>query len=385
VAASIRFSYHALLARILSEADYATALEGLAEALPLGVAAVDRSGRVFVWNGALASAHRPREEALGKPLLEALPALASDRNVDWREALDAVLRGGPALDRPRVPLGGRLVRATLSPLAGREGKPVGAVLVLEDITDRERGEERRLRRVRSRAVEDLGAGIAHEIRNPLNALSLNLQLLRERLEDPAVSRGDLTAKADAMVAEMKRIEDLVAHLLEVSRGSPPARETGLVDDVAGRVVDRLQETAERAGVDLSLRAGSRRPIVLDPVRVDRALHNLVRNAIEAAPAGGHVWVSTRDEPHTTVVVVEDDGPGFPPEDRERLFELFYTRKRGGTGLGLPLARRAVEDHGGEVEILDRPGGGARVVVYLPIDEEAREGPDASRGEPWRGS
>ena len=68
-----------------------------------------------------------------------------------------------------------------------------------------------------------------------------------------------------------------------------------------------------------------------------------------------------------MIVVDDDGPGVPPEDRSRVFELFFTRKRGGTGLGLPLARRAVEDHGGEIEVLARPGGGARFVVHLPAE------------------
>ena len=126
--------------------------------------------------------------------------------------------------------------------------------------------------------------------------------------------------------------------------------------------------AAKAGVTLSHVDGSRRTLHLDPVRIDRALHNLVRNAIEAAPRGGHVVVSTRDDPHSTVVVVDDDGPGIPPEDRPRIFELFFTRKRGGTGLGLPLARRAIHDHGGELEVLDRPGGGARFVVHMPLSE-----------------
>jgi signal transduction histidine kinase len=252
--------------------------------------------------------------------------------------------------------------------------------VLDDITERERSEEQRMRRERSLAVEKLGAGLAHEVRNPLNALSLNLQLLRERLEDPSADRKDLLGKADAMIAEMRRLDDLVTHLLEVSRGSPPSREPARLDDLARQVVERLRGTAEKGGVSLAFAPGSSRTLSLDRARIDRALHNVVRNAIEAAPRGGHVWVATRDDPHSTVAMVDDDGEGFPPEDRPRLFELFFTKKRGGTGLGLPLARRAVLDHGGELEVLDRPGGGARVVVHLPIDDAEPAGerprPDA---------
>jgi two-component system sensor histidine kinase AtoS len=256
----------------------------------------------------------------------------------------------------------------LAPLLGQGGEVNGAALAIEDITERVRAEERRMLRVRSDAVESLGAGIAHEVRNPLNALSLNLQLLRERLEDPSADRADLLAKADAMIAELRRMDDLVTHLLEVSRGGPPDREERPLDPVVERVVERLRPTAERAGVAVRFSGGSARRLSIDPVRIDGALHNLVRNAIEAAPPGGHVWVSTRDDPFSTVVAVEDDGKGIPPEDRTRIFELFFTRKRGGTGLGLPLARRAIQDHGGELEVLDRPGGGARFLVHLPIGE-----------------
>jgi signal transduction histidine kinase len=219
------------------------------------------------------------------------------------------------------------------------------------------------------------------VRNPLNALSLNLQLLRERLDDPTSDRRDLAAKADAMVAEARRVDDLVTHLLEVSRGGSPAREALALDPIVSRVVERLGATARKAGTSLRFAGGSSRVLALDEARLDRAVHNLVRNAIEAAGVGGHVLVSTRDDPHSTVVAVEDDGPGVPPEDRSRIFELFFSKKGGGSGLGLPLARRAIEDHGGEIEVLERPGGGARFLVHLPIGERsARADAGAERDE-----
>ena len=388
-----RFHLYGLLVRVLTEGEYGTALEQLAEALPSEVAAVDAEGRVLVWNRALVESTGPREEALGRPLLEAMPALASDPSFDWGDAIHRALAHGERTELPRHPLGDRLVAATVVPLTGPAGGVLGAALVLDDITERERSEERRRLRARSRAVEDLGAGLAHEVRNPLNAVSLNLQLLRERLEDPRAPRADLVAKTDAMIAELRRMDELVTHLLEVSRGRPPALERAALDPAVARVVERLAATAQKAGVALRFEPGSSRTLAIDPARIDRALHNLVRNAVEAAPRGGHVVVSTRDDPHSTVVVVDDDGPGIPRKERARLFELFHTTKRGGTGLGLPLAKRAVEDHGGELEVLDRPGGGARFVVHLPLESPPPAGDDAgaAAGEgsdeegPWRGS
>lgn len=363
--------YSELLVRFLPEADYAVRLEALAESLPLEVVATDAAGRVVVWNAALADVAGPRENALGRPLFDAAPWLLEDPNADWAALLHAVLDGGPVHTFPRHPLDGRVVRATIAPMIGAKQEVLGAVLCFEDITLRAREEERRRLRARSDAVTALGAGIAHEIRNPLNALSLNLQLLRERLADPGASRDDVLTKTDAMIAEVARMETLMQNLLEVSRGGAPVVADERIDDLVAFVVERLEDEAYAAGVTLHVRGGSGRELPLERMRIERAVQNIVQNAVQAADRGGNVWITTRDDPHSTVVVVEDDGAGIQPEERGRVFELFWTSKRGGTGLGLPLARRAVESHGGELEVLERPGGGARFVIHLPV----REGQD----------
>lgn len=364
-----RFLYYSeLLLSVLPEDAYVRHLEALAEDLPLEVAAVDPQGRVVVWNHALADWAGPRDRALGRPLLAVLPLLGQDPNTDWAGLVAAALAGAPQVDLPRQPLGDRVVRATVGPMRDPGGRVLGAVLSFQDITLGAREEERRRIQTRSEAVTALGAGIAHEIRNPINALSLNLQLLRERIDD--LPRAQIAAKADAMIAELRRMESLVAHLLEVSRGGPPNRAPERVDEIVASVLARLEGLVAATGAELTSRPASRRTLRLDRPRIERAIENLVRNAIEAAGRGGHVEVVTRDDPHSTVVVVDDDGPGIAPEDRSRVFELFWTRKRGGTGLGLPLAQRAVESHGGEIEVLARPGGGARFVVHLPLGDDA---------------
>ncbi|MGE0191662.1 MAG: PAS domain-containing sensor histidine kinase [Planctomycetota bacterium] len=370
-----RFLYYGeLLVRLLGEDDYGRHLDALAEALPIEVVATDRAGRVIVWNAALARVAGPREAALGRPLLEALPVLATDPNRDWAQALREVLDEGRTHTVARQPLGPRVVRLTMAPMRDKLGQVLGCVVAFEDITSGARAAELQRQRERTALVQDLGASLAHEIRNPLNALSLNLQLLAERMHDDRVSREDLERGLGRAVAETRRMEALVTHLLEVSREDVLRRMPARIDAILQGVLERLEGMAQSVGCHLTFVAGSRRTLLLDPQRIDRALHNLVRNAIEAAATGGgHVLVTTRDDPHSTVVVVDDDGPGIRPEERSDVFVLYTTSKRGGTGLGLPLAREDVRRHGGEIEVLARPGGGARFVVHLPPpgEEDAR--------------
>ena len=358
--------YGELLVRLIGEEEYGRHLDALAEALPIEVVATDRAGRVVVWNAALARVAGPREAALGRPLLDALPVLAEDPNRDWARVLSDVLERGQSRTVPRQPLGARVVRLTIAPMRDGRGAVLGAVLAFEDITLGTRAAEAQRQRERAALVQDLGASLAHEIRNPLNALSLNLQLLAERLRDPDVPREDLARGVERAVAETRRMEDLITHLLEVSREDRLRPVPTSIDAILGGVVDRLDGMARALGCRLVFTPGSHRLLELDIPRIDRALHNVLRNALEAAATGGHhVWVGTRDDPHSTVVVVDDDGPGVRPEDRSDVFVLYSTGKRGGTGLGLPLAREDVRRHGGEIEVLARPGGGARFVVHLP--------------------
>jgi signal transduction histidine kinase len=112
-------------------------------------------------------------------------------------------------------------------------------------------------------------------------------------------------------------------------------------------------------------------VLMDRRRMVQVFQNLIDNAVHHAPEGGAVRVTSALESpggEWIACTVDDDGPGFPPGEEGRLFEPFFTRRHGGTGLGLPIAKRIVEEHGGTVEALNRPGGGARVTVRLPVEK-----------------
>jgi signal transduction histidine kinase len=112
--------------------------------------------------------------------------------------------------------------------------------------------------------------------------------------------------------------------------------------------------------------------VIDPDQLKPAIDNLVRNAIDASPSGGTVLLEARREGRSTTIAVSDDGPGIPAGVLPRIFDLYFTTKAGGTGIGLPVAQQIVTAHGGTIEVDSEPGRGTRMIVRLP-DEEARPG------------
>ncbi|MES1164989.1 MAG: HAMP domain-containing sensor histidine kinase [Verrucomicrobiota bacterium] len=201
----------------------------------------------------------------------------------------------------------------------------------------------------------MSAVLAHEIRNPLAALKGHAQLLAERVQDPPVA-----ARVARVVTEAVRLEQLTADLLEFAR-------SGVIQVAPAEpraVLERAVQSADPARIDTDARAA---PAAwpLDADRIHQVLTNLLENALAVTPAPGRIDATVRWENSGLVFSVRDRGPGVPPADRARIFEPFHTTKARGTGLGLAVARRIVEMHGGSIDVLDALGGGAMFRVTLP--------------------
>ena len=232
-------------------------------------------------------------------------------------------------------------------------------------------EERdKLRRIlqaeRLAAATTLVAGLAHEFRNPLNAATLQLDVLETRLERGQTDAASLLPVVSTVRHEMRRLGNLVSDLLSFAR--PPALELRPValNALLSELVAREGAKAARSGVALELELDPGvGDVDIDPERIRVAISNLVDNAIEAAGEGGRVWLRSRtaDSGRTIAVEVEDTGPGFP--DGAAIFDVFYTTKEEGTGLGLPIAHRTATDHGGTLQG-SVAGGRTRFVLKLPV-------------------
>ncbi len=205
------------------------------------------------------------------------------------------------------------------------------------------------------SLGEMSAVLAHELRNPLASLKGHAQLLAERVED----QPRLRRKADRIVDETQRLETLASSLLDFARTRRIQREPADPSTLLRRAADACDDATVEVDTE---QAPPRWP--LDALKLERVLSNLLDNAHQAAPQGT-IEASARLEDQRLVYEIRDHGPGVPAEERERIFEPFHTTRTRGTGLGLAVARRIVEQHGGHLEVRDAPGGGACFRLELP--------------------
>jgi signal transduction histidine kinase len=214
------------------------------------------------------------------------------------------------------------------------------------------------------------SGLAHEVRNPLNSMGLQLSILERRVRRLGDSlSAELLDHAALIRGEIQRLENLVADFLLFSRTNRFQHAEGSLDDLVDEVVRLLEPEARTAGVTLRReRAGSGAipPLPIDADKMKQVAINLVRNAVEAMPQGGEVRVVTDLAGDKARLVVSDDGPGLPPG--LDVFQLFVTTKAKGTGLGLSIAQQIVSDHGGRITA-ESSERGAVFEVTLPLAAE----------------
>ena len=341
-------------------------LEHLLESVPSGVVAVDPEGRITTLNRAAQEITGLGVEAVGARFSDVFPV--SHEAAGSEASLEALQ------DAPRREVEIRkgdgetaLLGLRVSPFRSENGEVHGRVVVFQDVTLLKRLELQEARNSRLVAMGEMAAGIAHEIRNPLGSLELFASHLVEELAGTA--HDDLAAHVLKGIQNLSRITGNL--LLFARKAEPKLSEVDL-----GEV---LSESALYAKAALSAK-GVELEAVCEPCSVlaDRDLLrqvflNLLLNAIQAVSEGGRIRISNRFEPDETppvvIAQVSDDGPGVPPETRERVFDPFYTTRSGGMGLGLAIVQRIVAAHGGWVSVSTGGLGGAEFSVALPISGE----------------
>ena len=332
-------------------------LEAILHALPCGVVVRDRAGRIVRVNAAAAG-------ILGVPAARLVAEGA-------HSALEGAHPDGAQREIVRADGERRVVVTRRSPLAGDTPGDAGSVEILDDRTEVARLAERLQAQGKMAALGTLAGGIAHEIRNPLNAIGGCARLL-EREVAPETRHHRYAAR----IAEGVREADvIIANLLSFADPERLQLETIVADELARSALEcgraALPAGGDPAAWTLAARV-SGPAFVADRIKLRQALRNLVANAIEAQPAGGRVDLAIDCDGREVVLAVRDGGPGVPAHLRQRIADPFFTTRAEGTGLGLALVHTIAALHGGSFEVSPERappdlGGGAQMILRIPFN------------------
>lgn len=384
--------------------------ESIVESVPSGLITIDLQGRIQTFNRAAATilGYHPFE-VLGRTLtrflpLEGITSSLFDKPVVVPSDQQSV---SPQIgvSRQKIATQDRFERARvldveLVPLFGECNEVVGTLITFTDLTSVHNLEEEKRRLDRLASLGQMAANVAHEVRNPLASIKTTIQLLRDELmeetTEPIVLE-DIQHSITVVLKEVERLDSIVRDLLLFARPRQTRRiQTDLLK-LCDQVIDLLQDQCQNSNVEIH-RVYEEIPLVsIDIGQMEQVLLNLLINAIQAMPDGGIVTVTCRlamgladlceadllyqqqsEElslsskaafQQLVEFIIQDTGVGMTADQLEYIFQPFYTTKAHGIGLGLPITRRLIEDHGGTIRIESQYGYGATIIVRLPIPYE----------------
>lgn len=362
---------------------------GLVEHAPIGVALIDREGNVLAMTRRLLEMAGLPPERMNTPtnLLTNAALLATGAAGSIKRALERgeVVTTGTGFT---TAAGNRLeLSVVIAPQRASHGELKGAMLLVEDVTERRATEARLRQSQKLESIGQLAAGLAQGINPPLAEVRANLARLRSECEElrkrfaasPASeSQGARFAELEELIDEssegVERAIAITRDMGEISRGASLEVESVDLNEVLEAVV-RIAATQRRGGVQIATRFGDIPPLPANAGQLRQVFLNLVMNAVQAVGEHGQVEIETLREGDGAVVRVRDDGPGIAPGHREQLFVPFFTTKPAGegTGLGLFLSYQIVQSHAGEIRVQSEPGSGATFDVWLPLSRPALTG------------
>ncbi len=309
-------------------------------------------------------------------LLRRFPALA--------RAISEVAEGGDALTLEGERIAGfteRLVDVLVTPFGdeAEEGGVRGVLVVADDVSDAVATKSRLIQTERLAAIGRMAAHVTHEVRNPLSSIGLNMDMLAEEIRAASSTGQESERLLESIHQELERLESITEEYLRLARLPEPS----LTPEDPGHLLRELAEFVQRemvaAGVELRLDIAPQLPAVaMDEPQLRQALLNLLRNAREAMPDGGTAKLEATRYENGVRIQVQDEGAGIGDDEREHVFDLFYTTKERGTGLGLPLTQQIVVAHGGHIACKPRHPQGTTFEIWLPAAAHATTGSPVRR-------
>jgi PAS domain S-box-containing protein len=263
----------------------------------------------------------------------------------------------------------RTVRLYMVPFRGdtRHASRRFAV-ILTDVTREKQSTEARIEDERTSSVLLLAAGVAHELGNPLNSLTIHLQLIERKLKKlKAGKEADSLADSIAVCQdEVRRLDGIITNFLDAIRPQPPDLSDVNLAEVLGEVLAFQQREIADRGIRVEAETAAALPVVMaDRNQVKQVFFNLLKNALEAMQPGGRLRIRTRTDDDNVILAFGDSGSGIKQEDLVRLFQPYHTTKPGGHGLGLMIVQRIMREHGGQISLESKEDVGTVVTLHFP--------------------
>lgn len=342
-------------------------LESVFNTLQEGVLVIDADGEIDYANEAAMRLIGLKDGAAGGSLWRLVPGLRAslgDASADDAPSTSPLVTREFEMNYPQP----RVVRLYRVPFHEGPGGAMRYAIILTDITNEKKSTEELIENERVSSILLLAAGVAHELGNPLNSLTIHLQLIERRLRKLRGTKdGDALAESVRICSdEVSRLDGIIKNFLEAIRPRPPdLAEVNVVEVIEDVLRFQARELEDRGlNVDGELPAST--PVIMaDRDQLKQVLFNLVKNAMEAMSPGGRLSVRVRTDDDSVYVAFADTGSGIRAADMAKLFSPYHTTKPSGHGLGLMIVQRILRDHGGHVGIESKEGVGTVVTLQFP--------------------